>query len=46
VHSWKLACDGANRPQPIKIPVNMPMRSSPMQFPPRVQSSARILAAT
>jgi hypothetical protein len=32
-HSWKLACDGASKPQPTKIPATTPMRSSPMQFP-------------
>jgi hypothetical protein len=32
-HSCKLACDGASKPQPIKIPASMPMKSSPTQFP-------------
>jgi hypothetical protein len=32
-HSRKLACDGASKPQPIKIPASTPMKSSPTQFP-------------
>src|ERR1700692_1077278 len=32
-HSCKLACDGESKPQPIKIPASMPMKSSPTQFP-------------
>jgi hypothetical protein len=44
-HQSTLACGGTRQLQPIKVVDTVPMSSVLMQFPPREQSSARILAA-